>query len=666
MAETETAGSPGVGGHLPGRGTAPLKLVPRRPSLEPSAALADSVRHLGSSLRRSSSAGSTRPSLIQPPPVDAPPMGGMFSSTVTFQRVALPAILNDSSSRGFRNQALFNGRYLVTADGTEFALEGETIGPSASSDRFRRGQLAITEARLLKASTAAHSSTRGNYMLVGQHMAPKSKGDIDEAELVRLERLALEQAPPLYLTKGLLQEQQQIRARAVRERKAAEAVARVRPRTTPARLSVHGASDSASSLRSGTLTASDSTLRGASSVSARAPIRTPVHRTGPSKAAAVSPSPMVHIHDSRSAVSIPSAISVVPVPVVVPAPPARTAQPAEPPTPTTPQSVSFAEPGINVGRAPMEPRETAPRKSSLMPIPFLPKIGRRSSSSEDILTHSTSSAPRPSVFDLPRRKSYTEFVAEFEREPDDEEVRSYQVRELFNMMGPRQQEIFTEKFHELDTDHDGLLSINELHSALGGRSTTNEVRNLCQLLKVGSSEDEDTKGEFIDCKDFLCVAALNDKLQGKRTRRKDAMTVLNVSMLGESIRMYKSMFYLADHEHLGHLTMDSLKVLLTAAFGIDIGSDPALARTIMQTIDKDDSGHIEFHEFIMYIPFFMRLHTEIITDPLVTGRRWSSDTEPPLLNALDRLQEPLTIEQVNAVVESKRDAVLFETSLGSQ
>jgi hypothetical protein len=58
------------------------------------------------------------------------------------------------------------------------------------------------------------------------------------------------------------------------------------------------------------------------------------------------------------------------------------------------------------------------------------------------------------------------------------------------------------------------------------------------------------------------------------------------------------------------------RVLLTAAFGVDIGLDSGVAQVIMQTIDKDASGTIDFVEFVSYIPFFVRLHQEILRDPL--------------------------------------------------
>ncbi len=46
--------------------------------------------------------------------------------------------------------------------------------------------------------------------------------------------------------------------------------------------------------------------------------------------------------------------------------------------------------------------------------------------------------------------------------------------------------------------------------------------------------------------------------------------------------------------------------MLAAALGFDIGGDPELYRFVMQVIDKDSSGTIEFSEFLAYVPFFIK------------------------------------------------------------
>ncbi len=81
-------------------------------------------------------------------------------------------------------------------------------------------------------------------------------------------------------------------------------------------------------------------------------------------------------------------------------------------------------------------------------------------------------------------------------------------------------------------------------------------------------------------------------------------------------------------------------MLLTAAFGIDIGLDPELARVIMQTIDRDESGVIEFVEFVSYIPFFVRLHNQICSDPLMSGTRIDTDGLP-MVEIAKKLQEDI-------------------------
>ena len=43
------------------------------------------------------------------------------------------------------------------------------------------------------------------------------------------------------------------------------------------------------------------------------------------------------------------------------------------------------------------------------------------------------------------------------------------------------------------------------------------------------------------------------------------------------------------------------RVLLTTALGVDLGADPQLCEMIMETVDKDRSGNIDFIEFLSYV-----------------------------------------------------------------
>ncbi len=67
---------------------------------------------------------------------------------------------------------------------------------------------------------------------------------------------------------------------------------------------------------------------------------------------------------------------------------------------------------------------------------------------------------------------------------------------------------------------------------------------------------------------------------------------------------------------------------------MEIGLDDQLAQIIMQTVDKDASGSIDFVEFMSYIPFFIRLHQQICQNPVMTNPRDSVSDGPSLVNVV--------------------------------
>jgi Ca2+-binding EF-hand superfamily protein len=53
------------------------------------------------------------------------------------------------------------------------------------------------------------------------------------------------------------------------------------------------------------------------------------------------------------------------------------------------------------------------------------------------------------------------------------------------------------------------------------------------------------------------------------------------------------MFEMVDDDSNGQLSMSELLMLLSAAFGHQVGGDPELAQHIIQTVGKDEHGKVD-------------------------------------------------------------------------
>jgi Ca2+-binding EF-hand superfamily protein len=120
----------------------------------------------------------------------------------------------------------------------------------------------------------------------------------------------------------------------------------------------------------------------------------------------------------------------------------------------------------------------------------------------------------------------------------------------------------------------------------------------------------------ITLEEFEAVLALNDQLNGIRTIDPCQTVHFCLTNLVHLVRIYKEMFEMVDDDSNGQLSMSELLMLLSAAFGHQVGGDPELAQHIIQTVGKDEHGYIEFVEFLNHIPFFLALHQRICANPL--------------------------------------------------
>ncbi|XP_066288649.1 uncharacterized protein [Branchiostoma lanceolatum] len=197
---------------------------------------------------------------------------------------------------------------------------------------------------------------------------------------------------------------------------------------------------------------------------------------------------------------------------------------------------------------------------------------------------------------------------------------------MFTFMSSRQQQIFERKFDEIDLEGQGVITTETLKSRMFG---TLKERDLDLLMKVFDLNSDKT----IDKREFVTVAALNDKLRGITGDmhlldaftgdRKDTSTLspndpleLNLDKLAFHIQAYKEMFQVVDTDGDGRLTMEEIMLLLSAAVGTQVGTDKELVRAIIKVLDKDGNGSIDFVEYLSFIPFFLHIHQYIVQRPI--------------------------------------------------
>ncbi|XP_035678480.1 uncharacterized protein LOC118417165 isoform X1 [Branchiostoma floridae] len=210
---------------------------------------------------------------------------------------------------------------------------------------------------------------------------------------------------------------------------------------------------------------------------------------------------------------------------------------------------------------------------------------------------------------------------------EDDATRKYPFLKkfMYTFMSSRQQQIFERKFDEIDLEGQGVITMETLKSRMFGNL---KERDLDLLMKVFDLNSDKT----IDKREFVTVAALNDKLRGITGEmnlldvfadREDTSTLspndpleLNLDKLAFHIQAYKEMFQVVDTDGDGRLTMEEIMLLLSAGVGTQVGTDKDLVRAIIKVLDKDGNGSIDFVEYLSFIPFFLHIHQHIVKRPI--------------------------------------------------
>ncbi|XP_072169443.1 uncharacterized protein [Diadema setosum] len=185
----------------------------------------------------------------------------------------------------------------------------------------------------------------------------------------------------------------------------------------------------------------------------------------------------------------------------------------------------------------------------------------------------------------------------------------FKIAEIYNFISSRQREIFTHKFQELDSNKDGKITVKELTRKMHKGASKEDAQQLIKVFDLN-------KDKTIDQREFVTVAALNDKLNGTEIESENDPLELNLQKLSLHITAYKEMFETVDQNQNGRLSMEEIMLIVSLSVGTEVGTDTDVVQYIHNTIDKDDDGTIDFVEFLSYIPFFLKIHKDIVGKPV--------------------------------------------------
>ncbi|XP_071502478.1 uncharacterized protein [Diadema antillarum] len=185
----------------------------------------------------------------------------------------------------------------------------------------------------------------------------------------------------------------------------------------------------------------------------------------------------------------------------------------------------------------------------------------------------------------------------------------FKIAEIYNFISSRQREIFTHKFQELDSNKDGKITVKELTRKMHKGASKEDAQQLIKVFDLN-------KDKTIDQREFVTVAALNDKLNGTEIESENDPLELNLQKLSLHITAYKEMFETVDQNQNGRLSMEEIMLIVSLSVGTEVGTDKDVIQYIHNTIDKDEDGTIDFIEFLSYIPFFLKIHKDIVGKPV--------------------------------------------------
>jgi len=168
-------------------------------------------------------------------------------------------------------------------------------------------------------------------------------------------------------------------------------------------------------------------------------------------------------------------------------------------------------------------------------------------------------------------------------------------------------------FNDIDFNSNGKLSFDEMVFRLFSNVSKKDAKLLMQIFDVD-------KDKLIDRREFSTICALNDRICGFRTESKQDCLRLDLENLSKYLSLYRNLFDMLDQDGDGKIHIDEVMLILSTGMGRDIGMSETIAQSVIDSIDQDRHGYIDFVGFVMHVPFFLRLHASMMNSNDLTLR----------------------------------------------
>lgn len=176
---------------------------------------------------------------------------------------------------------------------------------------------------------------------------------------------------------------------------------------------------------------------------------------------------------------------------------------------------------------------------------------------------------------------------------------------VLSILSEKQKGAFEDIFNDIDFDADGKVTFDELVFRLFSNVSKKDAKLLMKIFDVD-------RNKLIDRREFVTMCALNDRICGFRTESKYDCLRLDLENLSKYLSMYRAHFDLLDQDDDGKIHIDEVMLILSTAMGKEVGMNEDVAQTVIDSIDRDKNGFIDFLGFVMYVPFFLRLHNAMM------------------------------------------------------